>query len=151
MNKQELDFIQNELLSNFDVNLFLKLTDFLTTIATKEINLLKNVSISEIEILQPEKKHAYEVYAIIIENIRQYPQKLLTLTLNERDLLRRVTENLSVLLDKNEKTLHAFNTANKKVMDIFYTIARNKQVQTYGPTGKKNPPISFNSNFSQRG
>ncbi len=139
MDRETLNTIHSKLIASFDVSLFLNLTDFLTEITTKEINLLRNVEITDIEELQPLKKEAYEIYANVIDVIRKEPEIIADLSPNEKDVLRRVTKNLSQLLEKNERTLYAFNLANKKVMDIFYNISKNEQVVKYGPNRKKGP------------
>lgn len=138
MDKEALRIIHARLMETFDVSLFLTLTDFLTEITTKEINLLRTVEVAQIEELQPIKKEAYELYSSIIEVIRRDPEIIANISLNEKDVLRRVTKNLSLLLEKNEKTLHAFNLANKKVVDIFYNLSNRDQVVKYGPNRKKN-------------
>lgn len=148
---KRLDEIKLGLSNAFNITYFLHLTDYLTELVTKEMGLLKLVKIDEVEILQPKKQAGCELYANIIRYLRENPEQLNNLSGQERAVLKDVTENLSRLLDRNERMVKGFNEANKRMMEIFHEVVQSRLTSQYGPQGRKRPPQAGYSNFSQSG
>jgi hypothetical protein len=149
--EKRLQEIKAALTGSFKLNYFLQLTDFLTELVTKETGSLKMVKIQEIETLQPLKQEACGLYAQMIQFLRENSNYLNNLTIQERRILKDVTENLSRLLERNERMIKSFNEANKRVMEIFHEVVQSRLNTGYGPEGKKRPPLSGYNNFSQNG
>jgi hypothetical protein len=149
--EKRLQEIKAGLTGAFKINQFLQLTDFLTELITKEMGMLKAVNIQEIETVQPIKHEACSLYAEMIRFLKENPEHLNSMAVQERRILKEVTENLSRLLDRNESMIKSFNEANKRVMEIFHEVVQSRISTNYGPEGKRRPPISGFSNFSQSG
>lgn len=149
--EKKLQELKAVLSNSFKLNHFLQLTDFLTELVTKEMASLKMVKMEEIEAFQPLKQEACSLYAQMIQYLRENSAYLDTLTVQERRILREVTENLSRLLERNERMVKAFNEANKRVLEIFHEVVQSRLTTQYGPQGKKRPPLSGYTNFSQSG
>ncbi len=149
--EKRFEIIQENLTEEFRFSHFLKLTDFLTELITKETGYLKMVKIQEVDEMRPIKQKACDLYANIIGYLRENKDSLQELSVQERKILKEVTENLSRLLDRNEKMIRSFNEANKRVMEIFHEVIQSRMSTNYGPEGKKRPPLNGYSNFSQRG
>lgn len=149
--EKRLKEIKAALSGSFKVNHFLQLTDFLTELVTKEIGCLKLVKIQDIEEIQPIKQEACTLYADMITSLKEKTDYLESLPVQDRRLLKEVTENLSRLLDRNERMVKSFNAANKRVMEIFHEVVQSRLRTNYGPEGKRRPPLSGYTNFSQSG
>lgn len=149
--EKRLQEIKLGLLGTFKINQFLQLTDFLTELVTKEMGLLKLVKVQEIEEMQPIKQEACALYAEMIQFLQGNDSYLEALPVQERRILKEVTENLSRLLNRNERMIKSFNEANKRVMEIFHEVIQSRLSTNYGPEGKRRPPISGYTNFSQNG
>lgn len=149
--EKRLKEIKAALVDSFKLNHFLQLTDFLTELVTKEMGSLKMVKMEEIEVFQPLKQDACSLYAKMIQYLKEHSDYLNSLTVQERRILREVTENLSRLLERNERMVKSFNEANKRVMEIFHEVVQSRLSTNYGPEGKKRPPLSGYTNFSQNG
>jgi hypothetical protein len=148
---KRLQEIKAGLGETFKINQFLQLTDFLTELITKEMGYLKSVNLQEVEKTQPLKHEACSMYVEMIRHLKENTEILDSLAVQERRLLKDVTENLSRLLDRNELMIKSFNEANKRVMEIFHEVVQSRISTNYGPEGKRRPPISGFSNFSQNG
>lgn len=149
--EKRLKEIKAALSDSFKVNHFLQLTDFLTELVTKEMGCLKLVKIQDIEEIQPIKQEACTLYANMITSLKEKTDYLESLPVQDRRLLKEVTENLSRLLDRNERMVKSFNEANKRVMEIFHEVVQSRLRTNYGPEGKRRPPLSGYTNFSQSG
>jgi dsDNA-specific endonuclease/ATPase MutS2 len=149
--EKRLQEIKAGLAGTFKINQFLQLTDFLTELITKEMGMLKSVNIQEIEEIQPIKQEACGMYADMIRFLKENSSYLDSLAIQERSILKEVTENLSRLLDRNERMIKSFNEANKRVMEIFHEVVQSRISTNYGPEGKRRPPIRGYTNFSQSG
>lgn len=149
--EKRLQEIKAGLAGTFKINQFLQLTDFLTELITKEMGLLKAVNIQEIEKTQLIKQEACVLYTEMIQFLKENGSCLDSLAIQERRILKDVTENLSRLLDRNERMIKSFNEANKRVMEIFHEVVQSRISTNYGPEGKRRPPISGYTNFSQSG
>jgi len=148
---KRLQEIKATVKKSFKLTHFLQLTDFLTELITKETGYLKMVRIQDIETIQPVKQEACGLYAEMIQFLKENSDYLNTITVQERSVLKEVTENLSRLLDRNERMIKAFNEANKRVMEIFHEVSQSYLSTHYGPEGKRRPPLSGYTNFSQSG
>lgn len=149
--EKRLKEIKAALSDSFKINHFLQLTDFLTELVTKEMGCLKQVRILDFEVIQPIKQEACALYASMIVRLKQNADYLDSLAVQDRRILKEVTENLSRLLDRNERMVKSFNEANKKVMEIFHDVVQSRLRTNYGPEGKRKPPLSGYTNFSQSG
>lgn len=149
--EKRLKEIKAALSDSFKINHFLQLTDFLTELVTKEMGCLKQVRILDFEVIQPIKEEACALYASMIVRLKQNADYLDSLAVQDRRILKEVTENLSRLLDRNERMVKSFNEANKKVMEIFHDVVQSRLRTNYGPEGKRKPPLSRYTNFSQSG
>ena len=149
--EKRLKEIKVALSNSFQINHFLQLTDFLTEIVTKEMSCLKQVKIQDIEVIQPIKQEACTLYANMIATLKERADYLDNLPVQDRRVLKEVTENLSRLLDRNEGMIKSFNEANKRVMEIFHEVVQSRLRTNYGPEGKRRPPLSGYTNFSQSG
>lgn len=149
--EKRLQDIKTALAGTFKINQFLQLTDFLTELITKEMGLLKAVNLQEIEKNQLIKQEACVLYTEMIQFLKENGSCLGSLSIQERRILKDVTENLSRLLDRNERMIKSFNEANKRVMEIFHEVVQSRISTNYGPEGKRRPPISGYTNFSQSG
>ncbi len=149
--EKRLQDIKAALAGTFKINQFLQLTDFLTELITKEMGLLKAVNLQEIEKNQLIKQEACVLYTEMIQFLKENGSCLGSLAIQERRILKDVTENLSRLLDRNERMIKSFNEANKRVMEIFHEVVQSRISTNYGPEGKRRPPISGYTNFSQSG
>jgi hypothetical protein len=149
--EKRLKEIKVALSDSFKINHFLQLTDFLTELVTKEMGCLKQVKIQDIEEIQPIKQEACNLYANMIVSLKEKADYLESLPVHDRRLLKEVTENLSRLLDRNERMVKSFNEANKRVMEIFHEVVQSRLRTNYGPEGKRRPPLSGYTNFSQSG
>jgi hypothetical protein len=147
--EKRLKEIKAALSDSFKINHFLQLTDFLTELVTKEMECLKQVRILDFEVIQPIKQEACALYASMIVRLKQNADYLDSLAVQDRRILKEVTENLSRLLDRNERMVKSFNEANKKVMEIFHDVVQSRLRTNYGPEGKRKPPLSGYTNFSQ--
>ncbi len=148
---KRLQEIKQGLSESFQLKQFLYLTDFLTELVTKEMCCLKMVKIQEIEAIQPLKQEACTLYARMIQFLKDHPDYLNNLSIHERKVLKEVTENLSRLLERNELMVKSFNQANKRVMEIFHEVVSARISTNYGPGGKRRPPLSGFTNYSQSG
>lgn len=149
--EKRLKEIKAALSNSFQINHFLQLTDFLTEIVTKEMSCLKQIKIQDIEVIQPIKQEACTLYANMIAMLKERADYLDNLPVQDRRVLKEVTENLSRLLDRNESMIKSFNEANKRVMEIFHEVVQSRLRTNYGPEGKRRPPLSGYTNFSQSG
>jgi hypothetical protein len=149
--EKKLRSIKTALAGSFKLKYFLQLTDFLTELVTKEMGCLKLVKIQEIEDIQPIKQEACGLYAQMIVFLKEKGDCLDNLPVQERRLLKEVTENLSRLLDRNERMIKSFNEANKRVLEIFHEVIQSRLMTNYGAEGKRRPPLSGCTNFSQKG
>ena len=149
--EKRLQEIKAALTDSFKLKHFLQLTDFLTELVTKEMGCLKLVKIQDIEEMQPIKQEACGLYAQMITLLKEQVDYLDNLPVQERRILKEVTENLSRLLDRNERMIRSFNEANKRVMEIFHEVVQSRLRTDYGPEGKRRPPLSGYTNFSQSG
>lgn len=149
--EKRLEEIKTALTGSFKINHFLQLTDFLTELVTKEMGCLKLVKIQDIEEIQPIKQEACGLYAEMIVLLKGKADYLDNLPVQERRILKEVTENLSRLLDRNERMIKSFNEANKRVMEIFHEVVQSRLRTNYGPEGKRRPPLTGYTNFSQSG
>jgi hypothetical protein len=149
--EKRLQEIKAALTGSFKLKDFLQLTDFLTELVTKEMGCLKLVKIQDIEEIQPIKQEACGLYAKMIVLLKENTSFLDNLPVQERRILKEVTENLSRLLDRSERMIKSFNEANKRVMEIFHEVVQSRLRTNYGPEGKRRPPLSGYTNFSQSG
>jgi hypothetical protein len=149
--EKRLQEIKAALTGSFKLKDFLQLTDFLTELVTKEMGCLKLVKIQDIEEIQPIKQEACGLYAKMIVLLKENTSFLDNLPVQERRILKEVTENLSRLLDRSERMIKSFNEANKRVMEIFHEVVQSRLRTNYGPEGKRRPPLSGYTNFSQGG
>jgi|GEM_PF-2312211 hypothetical protein len=149
--EKRLKEIKAALSDSFKINHFLQLTDLLTELVTKEMGCLKQVKIQDFETIQPIKQEACALYASMIVSLKEKADYLDSLSVQDRRILKEVTENLSRLLDRNERMVKSFNEANKKVMEIFHEVVQSRLRTNYGPEGKRKPPLSGYTNFSQSG
>lgn len=149
--EKRLQEIKTALTGSFKLKQFLQLTDFLTELVTKEMGCLKLVKIQDIEEIQPIKQEACGLYSEMIVLLKENGDCLDSLSVQERRILKEVTENLSRLLDRNERMIRSFNAANKRVMEIFHEVVQSRLRTNYGPEGKRRPPLTGHTNFSQSG
>lgn len=145
-----LDIIVNRLRDEFHFETFILLTDYLTQLLTRENNLLQKIKIQEIEELQSDKSTACKAYANCIQMLRTNSDLLEMLSASQKQMLKEVTENLSYLLDRNERMINSFNEANKQVMDIIMDVVTKQSSKGYTSKGTHKKPPSGYTNFNHR-
>lgn len=145
-----LETIVSRLSNQFDYDTFILLTDYLTQLLTRENNLLQKIKIQEIEELQHDKSVACKAYANSIRMLRENTELIDMLTQEQKQMLKEMTENLSYLLDRNERTIDSFNNANRQVMEIIMDVVNKKTSKGYTAKGTRNPPPSGYTNFNHR-
>lgn len=142
--------IKSGLDKSFDLMYFLQLTDFLTELVTKEMGYLKAFKVQEIEEVQNLKRDACELYTLMIKRLKGQPEYLNNLKVQERSILKEVTENLSILLESNQKTIKIFNEANQKVTELFQEVIQTRFNTNYVEKGKRYPPLDGLTGFGHR-
>lgn len=143
-----LEMIVNRLSNEFDYETFILLTDYLTQLLTRENNLLQKIKIQEIEELQHDKSTSCKAYANSIRMLRENTDLLDMLTGEQKQMLKEVTENLSSLLDRNERMINSFNEANRQVMDIIMDVVNRQASKGYTSKGAHKKPPSGYTNFN---
>lgn len=129
--EKRLQEIKKLLIQSFHLEHFIQLTDFLTEIVTKEIRDLKMFQIEEIKACYNVKQEACNLYTQMIKSLKENPEYLNNLKVQERNVLKNATENLSKLLDQNAKMSQIFNQTNQKVIKIFQEVVKSRAVTPF--------------------